>query len=249
MKIDFSGKTILITGATKGIGEQIAKDMESCGASLLLIGSNEDKVLQLNKEAEQKNLRRCYFAADFRNATVVENLIDTLCNHHTIDVCINNAGMNKIDSIDEFSNKDWNDIFSVNLQAPLLITRRVSQSMKEKRYGRIVNISSIFGTVSRARRSLYSVSKFGLRGLTVASALDLAPYNVLVNTVSPGFVLTELTKNILSKEEMEQLANVVPLGRFANPEEISKAVLFLSSDLNTYITGQDLLIDGGYVSV
>jgi 3-oxoacyl-[acyl-carrier protein] reductase len=103
--------------------------------------------------------------------------------------------------------------------------------------------------ISKAKRSLYSISKFGLRGLTIASALDLAPYNVLVNAVSPGFVMTELTKSILREEEMEQLAAQVPLGRFAKPEEISKTVLFLASDLNTYITGQNLIIDGGYTNV
>lgn len=250
MKIDFTGKTVLITGATRGIGQQIAEDMENCGAHLLLIGSDQEKAEQFNAEAEQKALNRHYYAADFTNGTAVENLIDELCQHHnTIDVCINNAGINKINFIDEIENKDWNDVLSVNLQAPLLITRRLSQSMKKRRYGRIVNIASIFGSVSKAKRSLYSISKFGLRGLTVASALDLAPFNVLVNTVSPGFVRTDLTQSILNQTEIAEMTAKVPLGRFAKPEEISKAVLFLASDLNTYITGQDLVVDGGYVSV
>ncbi len=249
MKIDFSDKVVLITGATRGIGRQIADDMEECGASLLLVGSDQKRADELNVDAEKRKLRRRYYAANFTNGTAVEELIDEICSSNRVDACINNAGINKLNSIDEIKNENWDDIISVNLQAPMIITRRVSQGMKERRYGRIVNISSIFGTISKAKRSLYSVSKFGLRGLTVASALDLAPYNVLVNTVSPGFVQTELTERILKKDEMEQLALQVPLGRFSRPEEISKAVLFLASDLNTYITAHNLVVDGGYVNV
>lgn len=249
MKIDFSDKVVLITGATRGIGKQIADDMEECGATLLLLCSNKEHASELNEDAKRKGLRRSYYGADFNDRAEVEELIDSICRENRIDVCINNAGINKINPVDKIENEDWDGILSVNLRAPLLITRRVSQDMKERRYGRIVNISSIFGVISKAKRSAYSVSKFGLRGLTVASALDLAPYNVLVNTVSPGFVKTELTERILKKEEMEELASQVPLGRFSQPEEISKAVLFLASDLNTYITGENLVVDGGFINV
>ena len=227
MKIDFSGQTVLITGATRGIGQQIAHDMERCGARVILTGSD---------------------AVDFRNRTAVKKWIQELCSHEKIDVCINNAGINKINPIDQVTDGDWDDISKINLEAPLMISREVSRGMKERRYGRIINISSIFGMISKPKRALYSISKFGLCGLTVASALDLAPYNILVNAVSPGFVLTELTQQILNKEERDQLAHQVPLGRFAKPDEISKAVLFLASDLNTYITGQNVVVDGGFIS-
>ncbi len=249
MQIDFSGKNVLITGATRGIGQQIADDMETSGANLFLTGSDAQRIATLNTEAVQSGRNRKYYAVDFMNREALTAWIAQLCQRETIDVCVNNAGINRINPIHDVEDADWDAISKVNLEAPLIITRQVSRQMKERRYGRIINIASIFGVLSRAGRSLYSVSKFGLRGLTVASALDLAPYNVLVNSVSPGFVMTELTKSILSSAEMEQLAAQVPLGRFAAPKEISAAVLFLASDLNTYITGQNLVIDGGFVNV
>jgi len=168
--------------------------------------------------------------------------------YQKIDVCINNAGINRIDYIYDTSLTDWDDIINVNLRAPFLILREVSQLMRKNRYGRIINIASIFGVISRQKRSIYSSSKSGVVGLTRAVAIDLAPYNILVNSISPGFVLTDLTKKILTQIEMQDLASRIPLGRLATPEDISKVVLFLSSDLNTYITGQNIIVDGGYVN-
>ena len=127
--------------------------------------------------------------------------------------------------------------------------REISRKMKKNQYGRIVNISSIFGVISKAKRSIYTTTKFGLRGLTVTAAIELAPYKVLVNSVSPGFVLTELTKRMLSEEEIKALSGQVPLGRFAEVDEISRIVLFLASSLNTYLTGQNIVVDGGFISV
>jgi 3-oxoacyl-[acyl-carrier protein] reductase len=126
MKIDFSGKTVLITGATRGIGQRIAEDMEQCGATLILVGPDADEARQLNAEAERDGLKRRYYGANFTNRAAVETLIEDICNHHRIDVCVNNAGINKINSIDEVENNDWDDILSVNLQAPMVITRHLS---------------------------------------------------------------------------------------------------------------------------
>lgn len=250
MNIDFTGQTALVTGGTKGIGKQIADDLVALGADVILTGSNPDQIAHLNREAEKAGRKSYnYMAVDFTDQNSTKRFIDKLSSMQKIDVCINNAGINRINFIDETLVSDWHDIAAVNLEAPFLITRAVSRIMKSNGYGRIVNISSIFGVISKAKRSLYSMSKFGLQGLTIASSIDLAPYNVLVNAVSPGFVLTELTQRILSKEEMDKLEAQVPLGRFAQPEEISKAVLFLASRHNTYITGQNIIIDGGFVNV
>jgi len=127
--------------------------------------------------------------------------------------------------------------------------REISRKMKKNRYGRIVNISSIFGVISREKRSIYSASKFGLRGLTVAASNELAKHNIMINTISPGFVLTDLTRSILSQNEMDELAEQIPAKRLANPDEISRVVLFIASSLNTYITGQNIVVDGGYINV
>lgn len=250
MKIDFQGQTVLVTGATRGMGKQFADDFAKLGANLILTGTDKDKIETLNREANRDGqVTRKYYAVDFTNAESTKAFIETINTYQKIDVCINNAGINRINFIDETLIEDWKDILSVNLEAPFMITRAVSQLMKKNRYGRIINIASIWGVISKARRSVYTTTKYGLRGLTVSAAIELAPYNVLVNSVSPGFVLTELTNSILSEEEIKDLAAKVPIGRFAEPEEISRVVLFLASSLNTYLTGQNIVVDGGFVNV
>lgn len=250
MKIDFQGQTVLVTGATRGMGKQFADDFAKLGANLILTGNDKDKIETLNREAKRDGqVTRKYYAVDFANAESTKAFIEAIEAYQKIDVCINNAGINRINFIDETLIEDWKEILAVNLEAPFMITRAVSKLMKKNHYGRIVNIASIFGVISKAKRSIYTTTKFGLHGLTVTSAIELAPYNVLVNSVSPGFVLTELTKSILSEEEMKNLASQVPIGRFAEPEEISRVVLFLASSLNTYLTGQNIVVDGGFVDV
>ena len=250
MKIDFHGQTVLVTGATRGMGQQFADDFAKLGADLILTGTDKDKIETLNREAKHdKQVSRKYYVVDFANTKSTHAFIETVEACQKIDVCINNAGINRVNFIDETLMKDWKDVLSVNLQAPFIITRAVSRLMKKNLYGRIINIASIFGVISKAKRSIYTTTKFGLRGLTVNSAIELAPYNVLVNSVSPGFVLTDLTKSILGEEEMKQLATQIPIGRFAKPDEISRVVLFLASSLNTYLTGQNIIVDGGFVDV
>ena len=251
MKFDFTGKTALVTGATRGIGKQIADDPADLGADLILTGTNPVRVDELNKESALAALtRKKYFSVDFKCNDSTNKFIEGLESEYSkIDICVNNAGINKTDYIWETELEDFNNILKVNLTTPFMITRKVSKIMKKNGYGRIVNISSIFGVISREKRSIYSITKFGLRGLTLAASNELARYNVLVNAVSPGFVLTELTKSILSKKEIKGLSKQVPIGRFADPSEISKIVLFLASDINTYISGQNIVVDGGYVNV
>lgn len=250
MRIDFRGKTVLITGATRGIGKQLADDCARLGADLILTGTKQDEVRRLNElrntDAEGSGK---YYCVDFTNIENVESFLMELGKLGKIDVCINNAGINRINYIDETRMEDWDDIVSVNLKAPFMIIRSISGNMKKNGYGRIVNISSIFGVVSREKRSIYTMSKFGLAGLTVSASIELASYGVLVNTVSPGFVLTDLTRNILSEAEIQELTARIPARRMGTPEDISRAVLFLASDLNSYITGQNVIVDGGYVNL
>ncbi len=250
MNVDFHGQTVLITGATRGMGKQFADDFAQLGANLILTGTKRDEIEALDNEAKcDRAVSRKYHTVDFTNSDSTRTFVEAIEAYQKIDVCINNAGINRINFIDETLIQDWKDMLNVNLEAPFMVTRAVSALMKKNRYGRIINIASIFGVISKAKRSIYSTTKFGLHGLTVTSAIELAPYNVLVNSVSPGFVLTELTKSILSKEEMKDLAAQVPIGRFADPAEISRVVLFLASSLNTYLTGQNIVVDGGFIDV
>ena len=248
--IDFSGKVVLITGATRGIGAAIARDFQAAGAELILTGTDPDQIEELNRNYETaKTARIRYVQADFADADSTQGFLDELARYKQIDVCINNAGTNRIDWIESTRDEDYDLLSRVNLRAPFLITRQVGGLMKQANYGRIVNIASIWSVVSKPRRSIYSTTKFGLVGMTKAVAAELGRYNVLVNAVSPGFTMTELTQSVLSNEEIQELSDQIPAKRFALPEEISKVVLFLCSDLNTYITGQNIVVDGGFVSV
>lgn len=250
MKIDFNNKRVLVTGATRGIGRQIADDLYALGAELILTGTDKERVADLNNEAASAGRERVsYLAVDFTDSESTNVFLEEIKEIGRIDVCINNAGINRINYIDETRVEDYDDIMAVNLKAPFLIIRALSLAMKANGYGRIVNISSIFGVISKEKRSVYSASKFGLHGVTVSASNELSRHNVLVNTVSPGFVLTDLTRSILSEAEMAELEAAIPLGRLAEPADIASVVIFLASSLNTYITGQNIIVDGGYVNV
>lgn len=240
MTKEFSGKTAIVTGGTRGIGKCIVQQFAANGCSVIYTGTRKGaKAMPGNARFEPLDL-----ADEESIARFVKEVIEP---HPGIDILVNNAGINKIEPVDEITDEDWEKILTVNLTGAMRMTRAVARSMKKRgKGGRILNFSSIFGIVSKSRRNAYSASKTGLIGLTRASALDLAPDNILVNAICPGFTLTELTKTILSKEDMEELRKEVPLQRFAEVDEIARAAVFLCSEENTYITGQTLLVDGGF---
>jgi 3-oxoacyl-[acyl-carrier protein] reductase len=249
LSLDFSGKVALITGATRGIGAAIAADLEVAGADLILTGTNPDQIAKLNNECMGRSRRIRYLQADFSDDSSLKSFLHELDLIPRIDVCINNAGINKIDGICDLNSADYERITQVNLCAPTLICSVACKKMRAAGYGRIVNIASIWSTATKAGRSLYSMTKTGLVGLTRTVAVDMAPYNVLANAVSPGFTRTELTDAMLSVADAELLKTQVPIQRFAEPSEIAKVVMFLASDLNTYLTGQNIIVDGGFTIV
>lgn len=218
------------------------------GATVYATGTDREVLKKLNESAKEKSQQIEYLYLDFTSPDSVNACLKTLEKLERIDVLVNNAGVNKIDTIDEISNEDWDRINKVNLRGPFLMTRALSKKMKAQRSGRIVNISSVFGVVSKEKRAVYSATKWGLVGFTKAAALDLALHNILVNAVSPGFVDTELTRDILGEDGIKELKIQIPLQRLAGSEEIAKAVLFLVSEHNTYITGQNIIVDGGFTS-
>ncbi len=247
MKFDFSGRVVLVTGATRGIGKQIADDFVQRGAELLGTGTDKKTVERLNKQAKALGVKKRYYCVDFTDPKSVKVFLKEIEKRRRIDICINNAGINRINFLEDTKEKDWNDIVAVNLKGPYLLTRAVGKMMKKNRYGRIINMASIFGVVSRAKRSIYSMTKSGIIGFTKAVSNELAPYGVLVNAVSPGFILTDLTRKNLSATQRKALTARIPVGRLGQPSDISGVVLFLASGLNSYITGKNIVADGGFI--
>jgi NAD(P)-dependent dehydrogenase (short-subunit alcohol dehydrogenase family) len=222
----FKGKTVLITGGSRGIGEQLVEDFKLAGAIVTSTDTTNLNFLDPNSIAE------------FLNS--IKDL--------DIDICINNAGINEINPFCETSDQSWEDIIAVNLTGTFKITKSIIKKMMKREDGKVINVSSIWGHKSKIGRAAYSASKFGLRGLTQAIAAEAASKGVLVNSVSPGFTRTELTERILGPDGIAEIEKSIPLGRLATSKEISNVIMFLASDLNTYISGQDIVIDGGFLN-
>ncbi len=237
MKFNFKGKNILVTGASSGIGLSISKKFYEFGGNVLGTSTNK----------KSKKKRYEIFKVNFFKKEEIDKFIKYI-KKKKIDILVNNAGINKISNIDNLDIRNFREIIFINLEIPALLSSIVSQNMIRKKSGKIINISSIFGSVSKSMRSSYSSSKFGIRGLTKSTALDLASKNILVNSISPGFVETKLTKRILKKNGIIKIKKQIPIKRLGKVSEIAYLTLFLASNYNTYITGQDILIDGGFTS-
>lgn len=240
MKLDFNGKTALVTGGTRGIGAAIARLLAESGANVIVTGSS-----QKSHTHAPNGLR--FEAVDFSDHAATEAFA-TRMGKDCIDILINNAGINRINAVGDIRDEDWNEILAVNLNAPMILCRALAPKMAERNYGRIVNITSIFGIISRVQRASYSASKSALTGLTRALALDYAAKGVLANALAPGFIDTELTRSILTEAQRNELAAQTPMGRLGSAEEIARVAAFLASDTNTFITGQCIVADGGYTS-
>jgi len=241
VNINFDNKNVLVTGATRGIGNKIANDMLSAGANVIATGTSDESLHLLNDKFNK-------ICVDFLNPNSVKKFIDFLSDTQ-IDICINNAGINKISPIVDIDQNDWSNIIEVNLTTPFKIIKTISRNMIKNNYGRIINISSIWGTIGKEQRVCYSSSKFGIMGLTLSAAAELAKYNVLINSVSPGFTLTDLTRNVLGEVEMNRISKTIPMRRMAEPSEISNVVMFMCSNFNSYISGQNIIVDGGFTNV
>lgn len=218
-------KTVLLTGASRGIGKSIYDTLLKTGLYTILTPQRCDMNLE-NPESIERYLQ----------------------NIPGVDILINNAGINIVEAISEIDENALRQMMSVNLEAPLMIIKHIVPHMKSQKYGHIVNISSIWGIRSKEKRVLYSMTKFGLNGVTKALARELGMYNILVNSICPGYVNTDLTQQNVPEDEQKIIKRTIPLGRFAEPVEISELVKFLVSTNNTYITGQLLVIDGGFLA-
>jgi len=245
MKIDFSDQVALITGASRGIGFAIAKGLVEVGAKLIVTSTSTDNASRLVSEFGEETR---HIAVDLSNEDSFKDLLSILRDLPKIDVCVNNAGIARHCPFEATLIEDWDATLDVNLRAPFFITQAVSAVMKKNSYGRIVHISSILGHVGMPTKGAYGASKFGLLGMTLSNCIELAPYNVLVNIVSPGITTTEMTMKCYHEDQLKEIRRKIPIGKFAEPKDIAAPVIFLASSANTHITGQCLVVDGGYTA-
>lgn len=228
---------ILVTGASKGIGRAIALELQK-SARVYATGRNEEALKSLKAAG--------YLAADLTKESGIDKVAEFM-QQNNIDVLINNAGEYIYKDIDKISYYEMIKLFSVNLLSPIMLISRAVPLMKEKKWGRIINIGSISGVMGEAHASLYSSSKAGLLGLTKALALELAEYNITVNTINPGWVDTDLGNNSVEESDFtkEELIECIPQRRFVKPEEVAKLCKYLISDDAKGITGQGINLCAG----
>jgi 3-oxoacyl-[acyl-carrier protein] reductase len=246
MRMKSGNRIVIVTGATRGIGAAIAQEFWRQGAHVVITGTHQDEVDRLNQDNPERKL---YVHVDFMNPSSLEAFRRYIASLERLDVCVNNAGINIIKHVDQVTEDDFDKVTIVNYRTPYLVAQTAAQVMRRQRCGWIVNLGSIWSVITKKGRSQYSAAKAGLAGMTRAIATDLAADGILVNCVSPGFVLTDLTRQSLTPQEIQALAQQVPLGRFADPVEIARLVAFLGSEQNTYLTGQNIVIDGGFTNV
>ncbi len=228
-----------MTGATRGIGHATATLLHNQGARVIATGTKPDGMPPQGCD---------YKAVDFSDAQATEVFARELSTWG-VDILINNAGINKIAPFEAIDPADFSLIQQVNVTAPFLLCQAVVAPMKAKSWGRIVNVSSIWSKVSKPGRGAYAASKCALDGITTTLAAEVAQYGILANCVAPGPIDTELTRTVLGDDGMQGLAAQIPLGRLGRPEEVAALIVWLAGTENSYISGQNIAIDGGFTRV
>ena len=239
MKAPLSGRRALVTGGTRGIGAAIALRLRQDGAEVIVTGAQSD-----GKTPEGCSHR----AIDLSDRKAAETFAGE-ASSLDFDVLVNNAGINKIAPFSKIATVDYDRIQEVNVRGPFLLCRAVLPGMIARGWGRIINVTSVFGVLGKEHRAAYAASKFALDGLTACLAAEAASQGVLANCVAPGFIDTDLTRSILGEAGMAEIARAVPAKRLGRPEEIAAFVAWLCGPENTYISGQSLVIDGGFSRV
>ncbi len=250
-RYNLKNKFALVTGAGKGLGRACALALAEVGVNLILISRTEKDLDAVSKKAKKFKVKCESYVCD---VTDYEELKEVINKQSRIDILINNAGTNIPEHFLEVKTENMEHLVKINTIAAFNVAQLVSHKMlqtknRKKIGGSIVNMSSQMGHVSGPKRSVYSMTKFGMEGLTKGMALELAPYNIRVNTICPTFVVTPMTKKFLKdkKFKKDMLGNIA-LGRFAEMNEIASAVVFMASDAASMITGTSLLVDGGWTA-
>jgi 3-oxoacyl-[acyl-carrier protein] reductase len=238
----FKGKVALVTGGTGGIGRAISNRLHELGAKVIITGRNEAPSPGLEIFS--------YLQADFSSRPQTEAFAAKVESIENLSILVNCAGINEIHRLEDFPSQVFDEIQNVNTRAPYLLTQAAARNMiAGGRPGKILNIASIWASQTKVGRSAYCTSKSAILGMTRAASADLASKDILVNALSPGFIATELTERTMGAAGIKEVQAVVPMGRLGKAEEIAEVAAFLVGPGNTYLTGQNIIVDGGFTNV
>ena len=247
-KINLKGKTTLITGATKGLGRGTAQAIAEAGGDVIAIGRNQSELNSLGKIIKKLRVKYTSFNCDVNNFNRIKSFISEL---KKLDILVNNAGTNIPESFLNVKKSSLETLLNVNTKSAFNIAQLCANQIirLKRKQGSIINISSIFGLVAGQKRSVYSMTKFGVEGLTKGMALDLAKYNIRVNSVCPNIVLTPRTKKYFAdKKYNKYVRESTPINKVVTVSDVATAVAFLASDASSMITGSSIVIDGGWTA-
>lgn len=248
--ISLENHIAVVTGASKGLGREMAEALAAAGAQVALVARNEELLAEVVQGIRARGGTAEYIMADVTDETAAAE-VDQFVNEAfgTCDILINNAGINNRKPIEEMSFGEWHEIIEVNLTGPFSMSRTMVPGMKELRWGRIINMTSIMSHVSLPNRAGYSTTKAGLLGFTRALALELAPYNITVNGISPGPFATEMNRPLIEDpEKNSQFLASIPVERWGKVEEIGTLAVYMCSEAAGFLTGTDIVIDGGWTA-
>jgi NAD(P)-dependent dehydrogenase (short-subunit alcohol dehydrogenase family) len=247
---NLSGKTAVITGASKGLGKAMALALGSAGANIALVSRDADQLNEVHRAVQSVGGKAAIFPADVSEEEQVRKLErDVIATFTDVHILINNAGINLRKQLVEFTLEEWRRVLDTNLTSVFLMCRSFVPHMRSRGYGRIINLTSIMSHVSIPGRSAYSASKTALLGLTRALALELASEGITVNGISPGPFATEMNSNLIQNPEInQQFISKIPVGRWGRVEEIGQLALYLCSEAAGFVTGTDIVIDGGWTA-
>ena len=247
MRFDLSNKTAIVTGASQGIGETIAIEMAKSGATVFCLARNKEALDATIKKITENGGKANAFSCDISNNDDFKSIILNIVKENgSIDILVNNAGITKDNLLMRMSDDQWDDVLNINLKGSFTCIRSVIKHMMKKKFGRIINITSIVGITGNAGQANYAASKSGLIGLTKSIAKEVASRGITANCVAPGWIETSMTDQ-LSTEVKNKFLSQIPTGKIGQSKDIANTVIFLASDEAEYITGQTITVDGGRI--
>ncbi len=249
-KLDLSGKVAVVIGGTSGIGRAIAHGLAEAGADVVPTSRRSEQVEAAAKEIEERGRRTLRLTSDVSDRDSLQNIVDECVKKFgKVDILVNSAGRTKRQPTLDFSEEDWNDILETNLSGTLRACQIFGRHFIEKKYGRIINIASLSTFVSLFEVAAYSASKAAVASLTKSLAIEWAKHGVNVNAIAPGVFITDLNRHLLlSTERGKEFLTRTPMGRFGQVEELAGAAVFLASDAASFVTGEVLVVDGGFLA-